>query len=403
MVALPVAAEAIRTHKLRSFLTLLGVVIGVATVVAVASVISGLNRFVTEQLFQLSPDVFAVTQFGLITSREDFLEALRRRPISVADAKAVERLCGRCGAIGMNAQSEMAVKRLSRRHGGVTVFGATSNFAELQNLDIEAGRFFTEGEVQHSSLVVVLGSDVRDELFGAQDPLGRTVSIAGNPMKVIGLLRKQGSVFGQSQDSQLWMPLSAYGRLFGTRTSLTVYVRPREGVGAMEAAMDEVRVILRGRRHTSFRAADPFGLVTAEGAQNVFRQVTAGGFGLVVAISGMSLVVGGIVIMNIMLVSVTERTKEIGLRRALGARRGSIRSQFLTEAILLSLGGGLAGVALGFLVSKVIPSFAPVPTQVPPALVAAGLAVAVMTGITAGLFPAHKAAKLTPVEALRHE
>jgi putative ABC transport system permease protein len=295
------------------------------------------------------------------------------------------------------------VKRGSKRQGGVSTYGATANFASLNNLDVEEGRFYTESEQKHSALVVVLGADVREQLFGRQDPLGRTVVVAGNPMKVIGLLRKQGAVFGQSQDNQLWMPLSTYGKLFGSRASLTLFVRPRGGVPQIQEAMDEVRVILRGRRHTSFREPDPFGIVTAEGAQEVWNRITAGGFGLMVAISGMSLLVGGIVIMNIMLVSVAERTREIGIRRALGARRSAIRWQFLSEAILLSFTGGVAGVLLGYAVSAAIPRFAPVPTQVPPELVAAGLTVAILTGVTAGFLPARKAALLPPLEALRRE
>ena len=403
METLRIALEAVRLHKLRSFLTVLGVIIGVATVVAVASVIAGLNQFVAEQLFQLSPDVFVVSQFGIITSRDEFLAALRRKPITAADAEAVARHCGHCGAIGMNAQNQVAVKRGNRRQGGVTIMGATANFASLNNLDIEAGRFYTEAEVGHSAQVVVIGSDVRDELFGQQDPLGRSVSVAGNPMKVIGLLRKQGAVLGQSQDNQLWMPLSSYGRLFGVRGSLNLFVRPAGGIPDMQEAQDEVRVILRNRRRTPFRAIDPFGMVSAEAAQDVWRKVTAGGFGLMVAISGMSLLVGGIVIMNIMLVSVAERTREIGIRRALGARRSAIRRQFLTEAALLSLSGGIVGVALGYCASVAIPRIAPVPTIVPPGLVAIGLVVAVVTGVVAGFVPARKAARLAPVEALGHE
>ena len=403
MEALRSAAESIRGHKLRSFLTLLGVIIGVTTVVVVSSVISGLNRFVAEQVFQLSPDVFGVSQFGIITSREDFLAAVRRKPIEPNDVRAVERLCRGCDDIGVNVQTQLPVKLGSERHGGVTVFGATANMADLNNLDVEAGRFYTKAEEVHSERLVVIGSGVRERLFGKRDPIGRSVTVAGNPMKVIGLLRKQGSILGQSQDNQLWMPLSTYRKYFASRASLTLFVRPQGGIGRMAEVQDEVRVILRNRRRTPFKADDPFGIVSAEGAQNVWEGVSAGAFGLMVALSGMSLVVGGIVIMNIMLVSVVERTREIGIRRALGARQSAIRWQFLSEAMLLSLGGGMLGVGLGIVISRIIPAFAPVPTNVPVALVMAGLMVSVVTGGVAGFVPARRAARLDPVEALRHE
>ena len=402
METIRIATAALNTHKLRSFLTLLGVIIGVMTVISVVSIIAGLNNFVSEKLFQLNPDVYVVTQFGIITSREEFLEAIKRKPIEWSDYAAVRQRCKTCSAIGAHLQTRGGVKRDAKKLAGVQIHGGTANTAEINNLDLEAGRFYTTTEDEHSALVAIIGSDVRDELFGKLDPIGRTMLVANHPVRVIGLLRKQGSLLGQSQDSVLYMPLSSFRKRFGTRRSIDLFIRAENGVPGMQKSMDDVRVILRARRRTAFRAVDPFSMVNAEALQNVWKRITSGAFALMILISGISLVVGGIVIMNIMLVSVVERTREIGIRRALGATRKKIQMQFLTEAVLLSLGGGLVGVILGAIISQVISAFF-LPTLVTPSLVIMGLAIAVLTGVAAGYFPARRAARLAPVEALRFE
>jgi putative ABC transport system permease protein len=403
METIRIAAAALNTHKLRSFLTLLGVIIGVTTVIAVVSIISGLNNYIAEKVFQLNPDVYVVTQFGIITSREQFLEAVKRKKIDFADYEAIRQRCQSCAMVGASQSTRGGVKRGGQRLGGIRIQGGTANMGEINNLDLEAGRFFTATEDHHSALVTVIGSDVRDELFGKIDPIGRTIWVANQPMRVVGLLRKQGSVLGQNQDNQLWVPLNAWRKRFGTRRGIELFVRAAGGVPAIERSMDEVRVILRARRRTAFLAGDPFAIVSAEALQTIWRNITAGAFSLMVFISGISLVVGGIVIANIMLVSVVERTREIGVRRALGATSRNIQLQFLTEAVLLALGGGAAGVLLGFLISKGIAAAFPLPTLVRPSHVALGLMIAVVTGVAAGFIPSRRAAQLPPIDALRYE
>ncbi len=403
METIRIAATALARHKMRSFLTLLGVIIGVMTIVAVVSIISGLNNYVGEKIFTLNPDVFIVTQFGIITSREEFLEALKRKKVEVADMEAIEERCHLCMSVGGRTQSNTSVRYGNQRMNGVDIYGSTANIAQISNLDLDAGRFFTESEQDRSALVAVIGSAVRDELFARRDPIGRTISIAGQHMKVIGLLTKQGSVLGQSQDNQVYIPLSTHRKQFGSRRGIGILVRPVGGVPGMSDAQDEVRVIIRARRHTGFRDKDPFNFVTAEMVQAVWKSISAGAFAVMILISGISLVVGGIVIMNIMLVSVIERTQEIGVRRAMGARSKDIQRQFLTEAVMLSLGGGLVGALLGALIGKGISMVFPLPTHVSPQLIVAGLAVAVITGALAGWWPARHAANLRPVEALRFE
>jgi len=400
---LRIASNALRAHKLRSFLTLLGVIIGVMTVITVVSIIAGLNNYISEKVFQLNPDVYVVSQFGIITSREAFLEAVKRKKIDERDFEMVRDRCRTCEAVGAGEGTRAPVKFGPKRLGGVQVRGGTANMAEINNLDLDTGRFFTDAEERHSTLVAVIGSDVRDELFGKLDPIGRPIRVANIRVIVIGLLAKQGSVLGQSQDNIVYMPLSTWQKEFGTRGGLDLFIRASGGVAGMDRSMDDVRVILRGRRHTAFRDDDPFAYVTAEALQMVWKSISAGLFSLMILISGISLVVGGIVITNIMLVSVVERTREIGVRRALGATRGDIRRQFLTEATLLALGGGLMGVILGMAIAKLISTLSPMPTLVRPELILAGLSIAALTGITAGFMPAMRAAKLPPVDALRYE
>ena len=403
METLRIASNALRSHKLRSFLTLLGVIIGVMTVVTVVAIIAGLNNYISEKVFDLNPDVYAVTRFGIITSREQWLEAVKRKPIDWNDFKAVSARCGMCDMVGASNGTRSVVKRGAQKLSNVRTAGVTSNMAELQNLDLEAGRFFTPSEEQRSAPMIIIGSDVREELFGQLDPVGRTIRVANQPMRIIGLLRKQGAVLGENQDKVLYMPITAWQKRFGSRESLDIWVRAKGGVPGVDSSMDDVRSILRGRRRTAFRDDDPFASVTAEALQMVWKSISAGLFSLMILISGISLVVGGIVIMNIMLVSVVERTREIGVRRAIGATRQHIRSQFLTEAVLLSLGGGILGVLLGMAIAKAITVFSPMPTLVKPALVVAGLLISVVIGVLAGVIPAIRASKLPPVEALRFE
>ena len=398
-----IAATALNTHKLRSFLTLLGVIIGVMTVISVVSIIAGLNNYITEKVFQLNPDVYVVSQFGIITSREQFIEALKRKRLDGADLQAIEKRCDRCAMIGANLTTQGMTKRGSNKLGGVRIHGGTANMAEINNLDLEAGRFYIPSEERRSALVAVIGSDVRDELFGKLDPIGRTITVANQPVRVIGLLRKQGSILGQNQDNQLYLPLPTWRKKFGSRRSLDIFIKSTGGVDGMQASMDEVRNIIRSRRRSSFYADDPFGMVTAEALQTLWRNISRNAVALMTIISSISLIVGGIVIMNIMLVSVVERTREIGVRRALGATKANIRRQFLSEAILLSLGGGMLGVLLGYVISKLISTFSPMPTLVRPSLVIGGLLIAVVTGVVAGWVPARRAASLPPIESLRYE
>ena len=400
---LRVALRAINAHKLRSFLTLLGVIIGVMTVIAVVSVISGLNNYVATKLFSLSPDVYTIERFGIITSREEFLDALKRKRIQKSDLEAYRKLAKNAVLVGASSGTNRSVRAGSRRLSDVRITGVTANVAEISNLDVDLGRFFTESENERRSFVAVIGTEVRDELWPRLDPVGRTISIDGIPFRVIGLLVKQGSVFGQSQDNVVYVPREALAKAWGTRRNVSIYVKARGGVEGIPASMDEARAIFRALRKSAPSAPDPVSFVTAEAIQVVWRSISAGAFALLAFISGISLLVGAIVIANIMLVSVVERTKEIGIRLAIGARKGDILRQFLLEATLLALGGGAVGVLFGWVISSLINAFTPLPTLVTPFLITTGLLLATLTGVLAGVFPAVKASRLPPIEALRYE
>jgi putative ABC transport system permease protein len=396
-----VSAAALTRHKLRAFLTLLGVIIGVATVVGVVSVISGLNAYVKDKVIGLNPDIVIFTKYGIITSREEWLIARRRRDITMTDLEIVRRECRLCAEVGGRGDRIRPVKYGDRKLSDVQIQGHTPNMGEAGKFDIALGRYFTQTEYDHSASVGVIGWDVQDQLFPGQDPIGRIMKVDGYPVKVIGTLAKQGNVLGQSQDNVVYMPLTLFKRHIAPSEDIGIFIKPVGGVAGVPAATDEVRSILRALRKTKFDKDDPFGLVTADMLQTLWRNISMGAFLLMVLISGISLVVGAIVIANIMFVSVVERTKEIGVRRAMGARRRDIRRQFLLEAALLSSVGGVIGVILGSAIALAVNQVFPAKVRL--SFILIGIGVATITGLLAGWFPSSQAAKLPPVEALRYE
>ena len=397
------AFRAIRAHALRSVLTLLGIIIGVATLVGVVSVITGLNAYVRERVITLAPDVFVVTKFGIIRSREEFLDALKRRDIDWHDYESLVGLLQQADRVAAEAVSNTAVKFRDHRLADIQIHGTTAGYGGMVGLDMASGRYFVEGEDETAQALAVVGWDIKEELFPQLDPVGRTVTIGGAPFRVVGLLAKQGRTLGQSRDAQVFIPIQAYRRTFGTRTSLNLLVKARGGVEGLEASVDEVRSVMRALRHTSFRGPDPFGVVTAESLQTLWAQISAAAFMLSLLIASVSLGVGGIVIMNIMLVAVVERTREIGVRLALGARKRDIRRQFLLEAALLSAVGGLVGVAIGAGAAFGVKGILDFPAQVTIPIVLAGIVLSVGVGLAAGYWPARSASNLPVVEALRVE
>jgi putative ABC transport system permease protein len=397
------ALDSLRAHKLRSFLTLLGIIIGVTTIVGVAAVISGLEAYVQERVIQLAPDVFVLTKFGIIRGRDEFLAALKRPDIEYHDYEVLrDRLVG-AEAVAADVETGVAVRHAGRRLADMRLHGSTANLGALLNLDLEAGRFFAAADERTGAAVAVIGWDIRDELYPGLDPIGRELIVGNAAYRIVGVVARQGRTLGQNQDNQLWVPMSAFRKSWGRRNSVTLFVKPRGGVPAVPAMVDQARALLRALRHTPFRDPDPFGVVTAENLQEVWRQISTAAFLMTLLISGVSLGVGGIVIANIMLVAVAERTRDIGVRRAVGARKGDIRRQFLLEAAILSTGGGVVGVALGAAVAYGVEQALGFPTRATPALLLAGLGLSTVIGVLAGYFPARRASNLVVIDALRDE
>ncbi|MBN1419814.1 MAG: ABC transporter permease [Planctomycetes bacterium] len=397
------ALASLVTNPLRTFLTLLGIIIGVTAIVTVASVINGLDTYVAEKLSDLGPGAFVINRFGLIKSREEFLKAIRRNPdIRIADARAIRERVALAHRVGIRVEWGRSVKRGDRIVEDVSVGGITPEVIEIQPFDIEAGRNFTREELAGAQPVAFIGYAIAEELFGALDPIGRTVKIVGRSFRVVGVAAKRGSVFGQSRDNFVQIPLSTFLRIFGSRLTLSISVQVRDPE-RMDEAIEEVRAVLRARHHLSYHDEDDFGIITAEGIQGLWKSLTRTLFRVAIFVVGISLVVGGIVIMNIMLLSVIERTREIGIRKAVGARQADIRFQFLVESAVLSAVGGIVGVGFGWLAAWGARTFTPVPAQLPVWAPFVAVLLAGSIGIFFGIHPAKQAAALDPIEALRFE
>ncbi len=401
--AFRIALQSLWANKLRTVLTLLGVVIGVASVIAVVTLVNGANVYVATKVNRYGADVFSISkQPAFITSYEQYVAMQKRRNITLDDYLAVRDGCSACGAVGAFQSTRGKIVVGSESSTDSTVRGYTWQMPELQNLNIVQGRGFTETDDDHASHVAVIGSDVQENLMKGEDPIGHEIRVDGILYTVVGLAEKQGKTLGQSQDDWVAVPLNAYQKTYGTAKTVTIYSKARDGKD-LEGATDQARVILRGQRHDRPGEPDDFELETSDTLVGLWKQISGSFEAVAVAIAAISLVVGGIVIMNIMLVSVTERTREIGVRKALGARRGDVLLQFLLESATMALVGGVIGVVGGVGVAKVVTVLLDFPSSIALWSVFAGLAVAASVGIFFGVYPARKAAELDPIVALRSD
>jgi putative ABC transport system permease protein len=403
--ALKLAIAAILGHKLRSFLTLLGVIFGVATVIVVVSLIEGFNVYVDEKIADIGTNAFAVRKYSI----DDFasieaLSAARRRNknITLEDVEALRARGGAIQEVGAKAQGLGDVKFASTTLYRMFINATTPNIADIERVEAQTGRYFNQGEDDSRRAVCFIGSDVADKLFPTADPLGQTIRIDGRPYEVIGVGKALGSVFGQPRDMYVSVPLSTFLATYGSRRSLGISVTSADPQSYLDA-IDEARIVIRTRRKLPPGEKDNFGIITPK-AINELRDKIFGTIQIAaIGVTSISLVVGGIVIMNIMLVSVTERTKEIGIRKSIGARRSDIVKQFLAESTMLSLCGGAIGILIAYLLAKLVAVLTPVPTSLPLMAVTFALLVSATVGLISGVYPAWRAARLDPIEALRAE
>ncbi len=397
------ALQAIWANKLRSFLTVLGNIVAVTSIIAVVSLIQGLNASVEDAIMsEVGADTFTVDRFPVTQSQEE-QDAVRNNPrVTLDDADAIRRYADSVQTVMVQARGNGALSYRNEQLDSVQIQGVTREYASLPTTNVEFGRVITPAEFDAGRLVTILGADAADRLFGARDPIDKRVSVAGVPFTVVGVAEKKGSIFGQSQDEYAIVALPAFQRLFGSRRSLNLLVRPRDP-SLTRVAMDEATVALRIERRLKPAEKDNFGIYSSDTFLNIYDQATAGIFAVLVGVVGLSLVVGGIVIMNIMLMVVTERTREIGLRKALGARKRDIVWQILTESITLSTFGGMVGTAIGFLIAMIIAAVSPLPASVEPWSIVLGIGITAVVGLFFGMYPAMRAAALDPIEALRRE
>ena len=397
------ALASIWANKLRSLLTLLGNIVAVSSIITVVALITGVNAAVTDAIVSdLGADSFTIQRMG-ITQNEDDFERMRNNPqVTLRDAQAVKRFATSVQSIMAQAQTQTRVAYRDEELETMQVQGVSEEYLDFATFDAERGRMITPTEITRKRPVTLIGWGTADRLFKGAEPIDKQIRIAGVPFTVVGVSKKKGSSFGQSLDEFVVIPLGQYQKLFGARQSLALMVKPRDAALAVYAR-DEARVALRVDRGLRPNEPDNFGIVASDSVLGIFQQATAGIAVVLVGIVGLSLVVGGIVIMNIMLMVVSERTREIGLRKALGAKRRDIMSQVLTESITLSVVGGILGIALGALFSTIISALTPVPSSVELWSVALGVVITAAVGLFFGWMPARRAAMLDPIEALRRE
>jgi putative ABC transport system permease protein len=398
-----IALNSIWANKLRSFLTLLGVAIGVLTVVAVVAVIDGMNSYVAELFSSMGSSTFIVDKFGVITNQDEFFKALKRKDITLDDLHALKRGCDLCDLIGGGTPPlDLPVKYGHDYVSGCIVKGTTANYIEITDFNIDYGRSFSPEDDEHNRSVAVVGPDVAKNLFPGLDPIGRDIKIGAYYFRVIGVGERRGSFVGANLDNWAIIPLSAYGRYFGGQETISIFARAKSP-NLLQQAQDQVRLILRARRHLKYNDPDDFSIMTSESYLSLYRNLTRLAFMVMIIISSVALVVAGVVIMNIMLVAVTERTREIGIRKAMGAKRRDILWQFLVESATIALCGGIIGIVLGQVIAQSLKAATSLPAAIEPWSVFLAIFVTSSAGIIFGLYPALKAARLDPIEALRYE
>jgi putative ABC transport system permease protein len=400
---LKLALDALRAHKLRSFLTLLGVILAVTTLIFVMSVISGLDFYVADKVANLGANVYIVDRFGIITSNDEWFKAQKRPLLSYDEYERLRDGMKLATAVGAEEDHNVQVRSGNQTMENTQMMGATSNFAEIRNLNVAQGRFFTPADEEHHNEVIFVGPDLVQKFFPNVDPIGKTLRVQTHTYEIIGVAEPLGSAFGHSQDNYMIMPLTTWRKGWHTNNDWVAIFVQAPSQEMFQASEDEARMLMRAWRHLKDDQPDNFAILGSDSIMALWHDLTGNLATVAMALVSVFLVVGGIVIMNIMLASVTERTREIGLRRALGARKNHILLQFLMESAVLAAVGGLIGIIVAYAIVFLVESAFSFPMKTPLGAVALSLGLATAVGLFFGIFPAMRAAKLDPIEALRAE
>jgi putative ABC transport system permease protein len=398
--AFSMAMGSLWSSKLRTFLTLLGIIIGVLTIIAVVSIIQGLNDYVYTKFAFFGANDFSIARTSFIgLSLEEFRKQLKRKNLTME----VRRRCQSCSHVGASVSTARTVKYRNQYLKSVEVTGVTHLDHLIGSVvELERGHHIRWEDEQRSRYVCIIGTDIQEELFPNEDSLGKRVKVGRHNFLVIGVAEPKGKLLGMSQDNFVRIPISTFQKIYGARQSIRINVHT-ESQEQMEAAQEEVRTVLRAKRHVPFGEADDFSFQTSDQFIEMYQSATTGIYFAMIAVASLALIVGGIVVMNIMLVAVTERTSEIGIRMAIGARRIDILFQFLVESAALSTLGGAIGIILGFVLARVISAATSMPSRVDPVSILVAICVSASVGLFFGMYPANKAAKLDPIQALRTE